>query len=238
MENNNGSIALICFGILLLVMVIFIVIASISARKRKHALLGMVGKFGFQAQSQPDTDFLDQFRIVYAPAKVLRVSNLSKKAVGDEAYYLFDCTTNNNQSSPDSTSINSEYSNIAVLSPHLDLPPFLLINHITMPGGFGNMLDSVIVSGAMAAGFHEMQEVTTAFKLGYMLFVQDDARARSIFTDSVLNDIAMLDGVVARGQGQMFVFNSFKIRSSGKLDEAGLGEHIRLARQMCDWLVV
>lgn len=237
--NGDGSFGLICFGSIVLVVAVFLVVSAISAKNRKKKMLGMIGQLGFTSQPQPDADFTAALAALYAPSRVQKVSNLARKLFGDENYYLFDVTTLTPQTSSESAgSSSTEYSNVGILSPHLNLPPFLLMQRMSAPGKLGGMIDNLLVFGAMNAGFHELKQVTTAFQLNYMLFIKDDARAAEVFTDQVLDRIAMLDHVIARGEGRLLVFNRFEVRNNGKLDENGLAQQVQLARQLCDMLVV
>ncbi|MCX5657399.1 MAG: hypothetical protein NTZ48_04140, partial [Candidatus Omnitrophica bacterium] len=149
----------------------------------------------------------------------------------------FDCTTSNQSNSSGSTSsADSEYHNVAILSPHLDLPSFLLITRISAPGPFGGMLDSLIASGATRAGFIEWQSVPPDFDLKYMLYIKENPRVEKVFTEQVLSSIAKTEHVVARGNGRLLVFNHFDSRRGGKVEANVLADLIQQARQFCDWL--
>lgn len=236
--NDNGLIALICVGFFAIVVVVLLVLSGISTKKRRQALAGVISQTGFTPQAQPDADFMAALAALYAPSKIAKVSNLARKLFGDENYYLFDVTSITPSYSSNSTSSsNVEYSNVGILSPHLDLPPFMLMMRVAAPGRLGGMLDNLLVMGAANNGFHELTGVTTAFQINYMLFVKDDVSAREVFTDPVLDRIALLDRVVARGEGRLLIFNRFEVRTSGKLDANGMAQQVTTARQLCDLLV-
>jgi hypothetical protein len=235
--NGNGSGGLIAVILFAVLMVVLIVIGVTYSRRRKKRLQESYARLGFTPQAQPDADFMAALITAYAPARVRKVSNLARKSFLDERYYLFDVTTNSpGYGSNSSDSSNLEYSNVGILSPGLALPSFMLITHIAAPGRISGLLDNMITAGAMSAGFYKMQGTPTAFDLNYMLFVKDEIRAREVFTDQVLNRIAMLDSVVARGEGRLLVFNRFKTRSGGKADDTVLAQQVDEARQMCEWL--
>lgn len=235
--NGNGSGGLIAVILFAVLMVVLIVIGVSYSKRRKKRLLEIYSRLGFTLQAQPDADFMLALSAVYAPDRARKVSNLARKSFLDERYYLFDLTTSpSGYRSGSSESSNVEYSNVGIFSPGLSLPSFMLITHIAAPGRIGGMLDNMITAGAMSAGFYKMQGAPTAFDLNYMLFVKDEIRAREVFSDQVLNRIAMLDSVVARGEGKLLIFNRFTIRNGGKVSDTMLAQQVDEARQMCEWL--
>jgi len=238
-NNDNGLITLICVGGFFLVILILLLLAMIQGRKRKTAFGATMTQLGFQAQPQADAEFLGHLQRLFAPSQVKKVSNLAVKLVGDERYFLFDITYTSPRMSYDDSgsSINTEYNNVAVLSPHLDLPPFILMNRIKAPGALAGMADGVLSYAATAAGFTEFKEVPTVFQMNYMLFVKEDPRLATAFTDQLLGQLGLLDGVVARGLNQLLVLNRFDLRGSSKLDSVKLADQVTLLRQMTDWLV-
>jgi hypothetical protein len=234
---GDNDLGMICFGLFFLVLIVLVIFAVLSNRKRKQKLQGLVSQLGFTPQAKEDLELSSALSMAYAPTSIQKINNLAGKVFGDERYYIFDITTiSQSYGNRNSSSSNVEYNNVAVLSPHLNLPAFMLMQHMSAPGKLGGMIDNLLVSAAMSAGFHELQDVTTAFHLNYMLFVKDDARARLVFTDKVLDRIAMLDGAIARGDGRLLIFNRFNLRNNGKLDEMILAQQVDLARQMCGWL--
>lgn len=238
-NDGNGLIALICVGGFFLVFLIILVLSVIQKQKRKAAFGIVVTQLGFRAQPQADAEFLSHLQKLYEPAQVKKVSNVAVKLVGDERYFLFDITyTSTRMSSNDSEpSINTENNNVAVLSPYLDLPPFILMNRIKAPGALAGMADGVLSYAASAAGFREYKEVPTVFEMNYMLFIKDDPRLETAFSDQLLNQLGLLDGVVGRGLDKLLVLNRFDLRGSNKLDAVKMAEQVTLLRQVTDWLV-
>lgn len=238
-NNGNGLVTLICVGGFFLVIFVIILLAVIQGRKRKGAFGATAAQLGFQAQSQADSEFLARLQMLYDPAQVKKVSNLAVKLVGDERYFLFDITYLSPRMSYDNSgsSITTEYNNAAILSPHLDLPPFILMNRIKAPGALAGMADGVLSYAASAAGFREYKEVPTVFEMNYMLFIKDDPRVATAFSDQLLNQLGLLDGVVGRGEGQLLVLNRYDLRGSNKLDAVKMAEQVALLKQVTDWLV-
>jgi hypothetical protein len=238
MGNDNGMIALLCVGGFFVIICFFLLLSAFQAQKRKKGFTAAVAQLGFTPQPQADADLLSQLGQLYAPAKVNKVKNTAVRLLGDEKTYLFDITyTSPRYSSSSSSSMTTEFNNVAVYSPHLDLPPFILMNKMKMPGALEGMAEGVLTYAAANAGFKEYTDAPTVFQMNYMLFVKDDPHTSTAFTDELLNRIGLLDGIVARGEDHLLVINRFDLRGSSKLDEVKLSEMVTLARQFCDWLV-
>ncbi len=238
-SSNNGMIALICVGGFVLVICVILLLSVLQSGKRRKGFASAVAGLGFVPQQKADVELLAQLQAVYAPAKVNKVTNIATRLVGDEHYYIFDCTyiTPSTYSNQSSSSSATEFNNLAVLSPHLDLPPFILLCRMKAPGALAGLADRVLTMGAASAGFKEYLEVPTVFQMNYMLFVNDDPRVKDAFTDTLLTQIGMMDSVVGRGAGQLLIVNRFNLRASSKLDPAQLSEQVTLAKQLTDWLV-
>jgi hypothetical protein len=238
MNSNNGIIALICVGGFVLVIGSLILFSAFQAQKRKKGFAEVVLQLGFKPLLQVDVELLALLQQMYAPSKVNKVRNLAVKPVGDERYFLFDITyTSPQYSSENSTSTTTEYNNVAIISQYLDLPPFILMTRIKAPGGLGGMADNMLVYAASRAGFTEYKETPTVFEMNYMLFVKDDPRVKTAFTEQLLSQMGMLESVVGRGEGKLLLLNRFDLRGSNKLDAVTLAEQVTLLRQVTDWLV-
>jgi hypothetical protein len=237
-NNGNGMFALICIGGFFLLVGIVILLSALQSQKRKRDFAATIAQLGFQPLPQGDAVLLGLLQNLYAPARVNRVRNLAARREGDETYYLLDITyTSPRTSYNSSSSMTTENNNAVIISPHLDLPPFILMNRIKAPGALAGMADSVLIYAAGAAGFTEYKEVPTVFDMNYMLFVKEDPRVKTAFTDELLSQIGLLDGVVGRGYGQLLLLNRFDLRGSSKLDALKLTEQVNLLRQVTGWLV-
>lgn len=237
--SGNNLFSILCVGLFLLVFVVLIVITLVQSGKRKKALLENAHQLGFTPQSKPDPELLTRLNKLYFPAKVEKLSNLARKIFGDETYYLFDCqTSNSNQTSDTNGNSSLEYANFAILSPHLDLPPFMLITRLpSMPGALEGMLENLIVMAAARAGLQEYQAVSPEFSLKYMLFTRDDPRCEKVFTNEVLAWIAHQEQLVVRGEDDLLIYNRYEFRRIGNVAANKLADLVQEARQLCDWLV-
>jgi hypothetical protein len=218
---------------------VILLLSAFQSGKRKKGFAAAVAGLGFVPQQKADVELLAQLQAIYAPAKVNKVTNIATRLVGDEHYYIFDCTyiTPSTYSNQSSSSSATEFNNLAVLSPHLDLPPFVILSRTKAPGALAGIADNFFAMAAASAGLKEYREVPTIFQMNYMLFVNDDPRVKDAFTDTLLTQIGMMDGVIARGSGQCLVVNRFNLRMVGKWDSGKLSEQVSLARQMTDLLV-
>jgi hypothetical protein len=237
-SSGNGMITLICVGGFIVVVCFFLLLSAFQARKRKNGFTAAIGQLGFAAQTQPDPELAAGLQRLFEPAKVNSLKNVAVKLMGDENYYLFDITyTSPQYSNHSSSSVNTEFNNVAILSPHLDLPPFILLNRMKIPGALAGLADSVLIYGAASAGFSEYKQVPPVFQMNYMLFVKDDPRVATAFTDELLNRIGLLDNIVGRGEDRLLMLNRFDFRASSKLDVNKLSDQVNLLRQFTDWLV-
>jgi hypothetical protein len=236
--NDNGMIALICVGGFMLVICLILLLSAFQARKRRQGFAEAASRLGFLAQPKADVELLAKLQSVYIKTKVNKVSNVASKLIGDERYYIFDVSyTSTAYSSNQSSSSTTEYNNVGVLSPHLDLPPFIILSRMKAPGALAGIANSMLTMGAASAGFTEFTEVPTVFQMNYMLFGSDPVRLRETFTDTLLNKIGMLDNVIARGGGEVLIINRFDLRGQSKLDEGKLLQQVNLARLLTDMLV-
>jgi hypothetical protein len=241
-SGDGGWVALICVGVFFLVVVVLLLLSLGQTSRRRKGFAAAVTGLGFAPQSKPDVELLARVQEVFQRSKVMKISNVAEKLFGDERYFIFDCmyTSPSYTSSPStshSSSSMTEYNNVAVISPHLDLPPFVILSRTKAPGALAGIADNVLAMAAASAGLREYSEVPTVFQMNYMLFINDETRARETFTDALLNQIGMMDGVIARGCGQCLVVNHFTLRTTGKWDSGKLSEQVALARQMTDLLV-
>jgi len=239
MNGSNGIFSFVCIGLFVLVFAVLLLITIVQTQKRKKGLLESTRVLGFVSQAKPDPELLAGLNKIYAPAHVEKLLSLSCKDFGSETYYLFDIQTSKlDQNAESSSEGSTEYANIAVLSPHLDLPPFIMMARITaMPGMLAGMVENLIRSAVARAGLEEYQNVTPEFNLKYMLFTKNDARNEIVFSEAMLTWVAQQEQIVARGEGDLFIYNRFDLQHGQKTDASKLNESFKGARAFCDWVV-
>ena len=234
-EIGNESSSIICIGIFFLVFMVALIFILISAHKRKQALLGILDDVGFVIQPEAAPKLLEKLQPLYGPTRVEKVGMVAVKLIGDEMFYLYDCTTGNSQKSYSRTrnSSSTEYSNLAVISPHFKLPSFILINRTSAPGNIGSMIDDLLIMQARSIGYAEWQYCSPAFNIKFILLSKSEERMLETFTTEVQERIIEMGDVLARGEDDTLVFNRNEIRRGVKLDAAQLADYIQDAREFC-----
>lgn len=212
-------------------------LAIISAGKRKKAMAAAAQQTGFTPDANPDPGFVEELKNAFAPSRLGRVKNVYKRSFGDETLYLFDVSVENTSSNQSEHKTALEPGNLAVFSPHLNLPRFYLISRMLLPGFLGPMVNNLLDGETTRMGLKNFQEVPPAFDARYSLYIEDELLAARTFTDSVLSRLADMNQLSLRGRGRVLVLNHKDISQGSPVDAAKLTEFVDQARAVCDLLV-
>ncbi|MPM33185.1 hypothetical protein SDC9_79754 [bioreactor metagenome] len=236
---SNAFVSILCIGLFMLAFIVLLIVALVSASKRKKEVGDAASQMGFNPLPEPDAELLAHLTNLYAPYPVRKVSNAYRKPFGSETYYLFDCQTDNpGRNSEQESSSNNEFGNIGIISPYLDLPSFMLLPRFpAMPMGLSGMMENLLSMVAQDSGLSEFSVVTPAFSSKYMLFVREDERVEKVFTPEVQDWIARQEQLVARGENDFFIFNRYTMRMKNGKETSQLSELLESARHLCDFLV-
>lgn len=236
---SNVFVSILCIGLFMLVFIVLLIVALVSASKRKKEVGDAAAQMGFTALTNPDPELMARLTTLYQPYPVRKVSNAYRKPFGSETYYIFDCQTDNPSSNTEGeTSNNNEFGNVGILSPYLNLPSFMLIPRFpAMPMGLSGMLENLLSMAAINAGLSEYTVVTPDFSSKYMLFVREDERVEKVFTPEVQDWIARQEQLVARGENDFLLFNRYNLRMKNNKEVRQLSDLMEGARQLCDFLV-
>ncbi len=124
----TSGLSAICIVIFILVIVVAFIAAIVYSKKRGKGASTAAEQAGFTNLSKPDDALLERLKTIFQPSTVNKVEYLGKRVQGDELVYIFDIMTiSPRYSQRQHNSGNSEYRTIAVISPHLNLPPFILV---------------------------------------------------------------------------------------------------------------
>lgn len=233
---DSESLSPFCVGAFLLVFVVLLIIALSSNAKRKKQVDATARQFGFTRLAAPPPELMTALSSAFVPSAVSRVKNVYRRIYGDEQVYLLDIYSrsasygNDNEESVDTSSL-------ATLSPHLDLPPFILFHRIQAPGKLGGLLDSIVEKTLAQSMLKSFQDVPPEFDINYALYTLDDAAAFQFFTPEILTRIASMEGIYARGQGRLLVVSSQALRQGAKLDSTSFASYLETARNLCDLMV-
>jgi hypothetical protein len=239
MQNTAATapLSIICIAAFIGLMLVALVFALVASRRQGKETQRLARQLGFMPPVGPDETFMQRVRELYRPTSVRRVSNLMKKVEGIGSLYIFDVMTSETARPYNSeNSGTSETRNIAILSPYLDLPPFLLMQRMAAPGALGQALDNLIATGASWAGFSEYDLVPPDFNLRYALYVREDPRVERVFTSEALSALAQREHLVARGENDLLVVNNYDVRRGTNLDEQSFAAHVEEAKRVFEIL--
>ncbi len=233
----TSGLSAICIVIFILVIVVAFIAAIVYSKKRGKGASTAAEQAGFTNLSKPDDALLERLKTIFQPSTVNKVEYLGKRVQGDELVYIFDIMTiSPRYSQRQHNSGNSEYRTIAVISPHLNLPPFILVGKMNAPAFVGNAFDALMDMGASMAGYTEVENIPPDFSLNYSLYVKEDVRNNSVFSDTALSQIAQVPLMVARGMDDTLVFNTFDARRGIVMDTNAISAHVAKAMQLVRWL--
>jgi hypothetical protein len=232
-----SGLSSVCIVIFILVLVVAFIAAIVYSKKRGKGASSAAEQAGFTSLSKPDDALMERLRVIFQPSTVNKVEYLGKRVQGDELVYIFDIMTiSPRYSQRQHNSGNSEYRTIAVISPHLNLPPFILVGKMNAPAFVGNAFDALMDMGASMAGYSEVENIPPDFSLTYSLYVKDDVRNNTVFSDTILSQIAQVPLMVARGMDDTLIFNTFDARRGIVMDSNAISAHVAKAMQLVRWL--
>jgi len=232
-STNYGLIGAFIF---IFAFVVLFAYALIYSNQRRKRLLRFASQMGFTVIKK-DEQLLRQLQPLYFPSRLLRISNLAKKKFQDGQIYLFDALSSDaGKSNHGEETHSSEFGNIAILSPRLNLPSFFLLAHIPGPGALMTLVENWMAETVERAGFSEVDTIPPDFSLQYRLFAKEDLRCEEVFSEKTLSAIARTGQIIARGSGNALVFNRLPISRGEKLDMNGLADHIQQAMRLFNTL--
>lgn len=222
---NPLPILIVSAILLLFVLVVYGMITS--ARKETAAKAQMAAMLGFSPCS-PDPALLAQFLSLY-PNRQLAHSefkNVFRKVFPDGEIYLFDLT---DTSGSESTRVENQA--VAVLSPRLDLPPFMIYPLAGVQGWAAGLANRVMrfVAGKIGTPV-EFPEVPE-FQSRYLLSSWDPVSARQFFEPQMIRQLAQTSLLSIDGSGSLFILASFD-PTMRKLDQQSLSNRVNQALEV------
>jgi hypothetical protein len=234
---DSGQFSLLCFGAFFLLFFVVLVFAVISSANRKKTVIEAARLSGFTPDANPDPAFVEELKNVFAPSRLIRVKNAFKRSFGDETLYLFDSFIENTSSNRSEHETALEPGNLAVFSPHLNLPRFYMVSRLPLPGFLGPMMNNLLESEIARMGFTNYQNVPPDFDAKYSLYIDDETRAEQVFKESTLLRLAQMEQLNLRGQGRILVLNRKDLGQGSTFDAARLAGFVGQARAVCDLLM-
>lgn len=231
---DSDSLSPFCIGAFFLLFAVLLIIGLRANAKRKKQVEALASQFYFTPLSTPPSDLMPALKSAFVPSDVTRVKNVYQHVYGDERVFLLDIYSRSNSGNNEESVENSS---LVTLSPHLDLPQFILYNRLQAPGKLGNLLGSIVETMMSRSMLKSFQDVPPEFDVKYALYTLDEAATSQTFTPEVLTRIAAMDGIYARGQGRILVVSSQSLRQGARLDAASFSTYLETARNLCDLLV-
>lgn len=233
----TSGMSSVCVIIFILVIVVAFIAAFVYSKKRGKGASSAAEQAGFTNLSIPEEALMERLSVIFQPSTVNKVEYIGKRQTGDEQVYIFDIMTiSPRYSQRQHNSGNSEYRTVAVISPQLNLPPFILVGKMNAPAFVSSVMDDLIDMGASMSGYTEVENVPPDFSLKYSLYVKEDVRNNAVFSDTVLSQIAQVPSMIARGMDDTLVFNTFDARRGIVMDSNAIAAHVAKAMQLVRWL--
>ncbi len=222
---NPSPILIVAAILLLFILVVYFMITS--ARKEKAAKAQLAFALGFSSCA-PDPALLEQILSLYPNRQLsqCRFDNLFRKPFPDGDIYLFDLT---DTSGNDSTQVEDQA--VAVLSPHLDLPPLMIYPLADIQGWAANLANRVMrfVAGKIGSPV-EFPEVPE-FQKKYLLSSWDPESARQFFEPQMLRQLAQTSLLSIEARGNLFILSSLD-PAHRKLDQQVLSSRVNQALEI------
>ncbi|MCE1253757.1 MAG: hypothetical protein LWX83_09440 [Anaerolineae bacterium] len=234
MDNFGETIQL---GIVLscvLVMGLLTILAVWYSRKRNKANAEQALALGFKLQSRPDKNFRRRIEHLYRLSNKVQVANVAFRRMGETEVYLCDISVSGREADSGET----EYRSVCVISPRLNLPFFMLVYQFEQVYALaGKLITPLLEKMIEWRGLQSISfEDAPLFNKKYQIFSNDEAKIRSIFSDTVLAKLSNTQEWIIRGEGDIFTFNRYEIRRGKPLTQVDINEQVNLAQQFLDWI--
>jgi hypothetical protein len=239
-QFQNSDFSALFFGGVGLLFVAVVIAAFVQQRRHKQEMLEIEQQLGFTRLAQPDPLFTDRMRRAYPSSDHARFSNLAFLRRDDLTIYLFDVTTRRNSGGRSQS--GSDEGVIALISPQLNLPPFLMISHITALENIGlvaGMVDLALKQVGLSYGYRKVPfAIDSEFDRRYLLLTNNDEAVKAFFNDALVSHLAQTDGYVVRASGDTLLFGSFYMQRPKNSDSRNpVVERIQQAHQLYDWIL-
>lgn len=225
----------------LVIMIVFGLVGGwVRRQKRSREVLAQARQLGFTLMPRFDRAFGDRVRCVYPPSANARASNAAYRSYGELMIYLFDVRIAQNEHNRGQS--GTEQGVVALVSPLLTLPPFLLINRpaaLEKIGLTAHLVDLALKQVGLAYGYRQVSlAVDSEFDRGYALFTNNEEAVRTFFTASLVSQLCQAGGYMVRGGGDTLLFGSFNLaRVKNAISANQISEHITRARQLYGWIL-
>lgn len=201
----------------------------ITANRKARAVLQETARtFGFQP-IEPTAELVDQISGVYRrhrPQVEYRLENVYQRRMPDGDMYLFDLVDASGEESS-----QSEQQSLAVVSPGLNLPHFLLFPRASFAGLAGSLANRLLEWAASQAGEQIEFPDAPGFDERYLLASLEPEQARQFFHTSLLAQLGQTRHGAVQGWGQVFIYSQIVFSREPAAQES-LSQRVTEARNI------
>lgn len=220
-----GALIIIAFLLIFVATLAWIITAN---RKAQAQLQETAHTLGFQP-IEPSPELVAQITGVYRrhrPQVEYRLKNVYQRRMPDGDMFLFDLV---DASGEDGN--RNEQQSLAVVSPDLKLPHFLLFPRAELAGLAGSLANRLLEWAASQAG--EPLEFPDAPGFGerYLLASLEPEQARSFFHPSLLQQLAQTRQGAVQAWGQVFIYSQIAF-SRQPTGQESLSQRVNEARNI------
>jgi len=228
-------------AVVFVLMFTFVIVGGwLQRRNRSRLALEQARQLGFSLMPRVDPLFAERIRRAYPPSVNARVSNVAYLRQNELTIYVFDVAANRLVASKSQT--DSEQGVIALVSPLLNLPPFLLVSRPAALESIGlmtHMVELVLKKLGLAFGYRQVSfAIDSEFDHRYLLFTNNEEAVKAFFSDSLVSLLAATDGYFVRATGDTLLFSSFNLARIKKPAAVGqISAGLDQARQFYGWIL-
>jgi hypothetical protein len=239
---SQENFYLVFFAASLGLMFVFVWVGTwVQKRRRSRQALEQARQLGFTLLPLPDPAFANRMRCAYPPSANVRVSNAAFHRQNELLIYLCDVTTThrgeNRRSQP-----AAEQGVVVLVSPLLNLPPFLLISRpaaLESIGLVANMVELVLKQVGLAYGYRQVSfNIDSEFDHRYLLFTNNEEPVKTFFNDSLVSLLAQTSGYVVRASGDTLLLGTINLgqpKNNPNINQ--ISERIDQAHQLYAWIL-
>lgn len=237
--NLDTLFWIVFFVLFTLACVVIVIAATLQTRKRKKEALEQAQQLGFTILPKPDSDFIKRVEGLFPPRASVTISNVARRIQGELTLYLLDIRVKNQGNGKDNSV--DENGTLTLISPRLNLPPFLLVGRplqIEQLGMVSSLFNQLFSRVGDWYGYKPLSyNLDSEFDRRYILFTNDEAAVRALFTDRLVEHLAQTTGYLVRAKKDMLLFGAYSMQPQASPTLTITTERINQARQLYEWII-
>ena len=220
-----GAMIIVAFLLIFVATIAWIITAN---RKESTKLQETAHTLGFQP-IESSAELVAQISGVYRrhrPQMEYRLENVYQRRMPDGDLYLFDLVGDSGENGN-----QNEQQSLAVVSPHLNLPHFLLFPRAELAGLAGSLANRLLEWAASQAGEQIEFPDAPGFDERYLLASLEPEQARLFFHPSLLAQLGQTRHGAVQGWGQVFIYSQV-VFSRAPAAQESLSQRVTEARNI------